>query len=153
MEASLVLGTTLAHSLSASRSFSISATERSSRSLSVSAWECERMAPIRMHRPSMMMCSSPEVPRILLVSTPAFHSSLDWPLPRSASIQGISEPASGTPNCEASMSVRWWARTLRSMSRMADAGSSSSELTWALSVPNWFSSSRICRAPPPEAAW
>ena len=89
----------------------------------------------------------------MFVSTPAFHSSLDWPLPRSASIQGIREPASGTPNCVASMPVRWCARTLRSISRIADAGSSSSELTSALRVPNWFSSSRMWRAPPPEAAW
>ena len=80
----------------------------------------------------MMTRFAAEVPRILFVSTPAFHSSLDWPLPRSASIQGISEPASGTPNCVASMPVRWCARTLRSISRMADAGSSSSVLTSAL---------------------
>ena len=87
------------------------------------------MAPMRTHRPSMMIWFSAEVPRILLVSTPAFHSSLDWPLPRSASIQGIREPASGTPNWVASTPARWCARTLRSMSRMADAGSSSSVLT------------------------
>ena len=38
-------------------------------------------------------------PRILLVSAPAFHSSFDWPLPRSLSIHGIRLPASGAPNC------------------------------------------------------
>jgi len=101
----------------------------------------------------MITWFSSEVPRILLVSTPAFHSSLDWPLPRSASIHGIREPASGTPNWVASTPVRWWASTLRSMSRMADAGSLSSVLTSALRVPNWLSSSRMWRAPPPDAAW
>ena len=45
------------------------------------------------------------------------------------------------------------ASTLRSISRMADLGSSSSVRTSAFSVPNCVSSSRMCWAPPPEAAW
>ena len=154
MVSSLVLGTTVAHSLSSSRSRSISGTGISSRSLRVSAWEWERMAAIRTHSPSTGMVASPERPRILLVSAWAFHSSRDWPLPRSASIQGMSEPARGTPNWVVSSSPpRWAASTARSISRIADAGSDSCSATVPLRSPNCRSTSRMWRAPPPEAAW
>ena len=42
--------------------------------------------------------------------------------------------------------------TLRSMSRIAEEGSSSSALTLVFRAPIWFSSSRMFWAPEPEAA-
>ncbi|MNY50405.1 hypothetical protein D3C86_1859060 [compost metagenome] len=64
-------------------------------------------------------------------------------------------PASGTPNCLVSSADRpcCVARMVRSISRIAEAGLSSSGLTEAFRVPNCVSSSRMCCAPPPEAAW
>ena len=90
-----------------------------------------------------------------MVSAPAFHSSLLEPSPKSLSIHGISEPPSGTPKLAVSLADRLCclASTRRSISRIADLGSSSNALTSPLSVPNCVSSSRMCCAPPPEAAW
>ena len=57
----------------------------------------------------------------------------------------------GTLNGE--VRARCLVMILRSISRMALLGSSSKDLTSAFSVPNWVSSSRMCWAPPPDAAW
>ncbi|MCY1556211.1 hypothetical protein D9M68_929440 [compost metagenome] len=127
-------------------------------SLKVRAWLWQRMAPTRTQKPSTGMAGALKpspMPRILLVSAMPFHSSLDMPLPRSLSIQGISEPPSGTPKLAVSalVSARCLAITLRSISRMALLGSSSRDFTSALSVPYCVSSSRMCWAPPPDAAW
>ena len=74
--------------------------------------------------------------------------------PDRLSIQGIRLPPSGTPKCSwGSAGSCCLASTPRSISGMADAGSSSSGLTAWLISPNWVSSSRMCYAPPPEAAW
>ena len=64
-------------------------------SLMVSAWLWHRIELMRTHRPSIGI--GPEVPRILLPSAIAFHSSLLWPLPRSSAIQGRRLPASACP--------------------------------------------------------
>ena len=136
----------------------MSATGTSFFSLKVSAWLWQRMAPTRTQKPSTGMAGEPKPsprPMILLVSAMPFHSSRETPLPRSLSIQGISEPPSGTPKLAVSSPdrLRCLAMTLRSISRMALLGSSSSALTSAFSVPYCVSSSRMCCAPPPLAAW
>ena len=75
-------------------------------------------------------------------------------LPRSLSIQGISDrqghaKVGGFSGRRAAL----LGDDLRSISRMALLGSSSRDFTSAFSVPYWVSNSRICCAPPPEAAW
>ena len=90
----------------------------------VNAWLWQRIAPMRTHKPSIIIGLASR-PIILLVSAPPFHSSLLWPLPKSLSIQGIKLPASGTPNCEVgNFSSRKVAATVRSISKIAEAGSS-----------------------------
>ena len=84
------------------------------------------------------------VARILLVSAWPFHSSRLWPLSSCLSIHGIKLPASGTPKLSTARSpLRVSAVTLRSISRMADAGFASSVATWLCSWPIWVSSSRM----------
>ena len=76
------------------------------------------------------------------------------PLPRSLSIQVIRLPASGAPiSLVGSEGDRSASLTLRSISRIADFGSDSSAATDACAWPICASSSRICGAPPPDAAW
>src|SRR5471032_2246671 len=126
-DASRVFGTTFTHWLLDAMMSWISSIGTSFFSLMVSACEWLRMAPMRTHRPSTGIAFEPKSaprPRILLVSAPPFHSSFDWPLPRSLSIHGIRLPASGAPNCLVSSAVKpcWVASTWRSISRIADAG-------------------------------
>ena len=147
--ASRVLGTTLTHWLSAAIMASMSATGTSFFSLKVRAWLWQRMAPTRTQKPSTgiagLLKPSPK-PKILFDSAMPFHSSLDMPhpissrflpIPRSLSIQGMSEPPRGTPKLEVSAPVRarCLSMTLRSISKMALLGSSSKSLTSAFSVP------------------
>jgi hypothetical protein len=106
--ASLLLGTTLTQALSAAIMASMSASGTSFLSLKVRAWLWQRMAPTRTQKPStgVSRCRTARPgARILLVSAPAFHSSRLTPLPRSLSIQGISEPPSGTPKLAVSSEV------------------------------------------------
>ncbi|MNV63821.1 hypothetical protein D3C71_1564350 [compost metagenome] len=162
-----MLGTTFTHSLSDAIMASMSAEGTFFLSLKVSAWLWQRMAPTRTQKPSTGMAAEPKpspMPRILLVSAMPFHSSLDvpqpgsswwWPIPRSLSIQGIRLPPRGTPKLAVSalLRARCLAITLRSISRMALLGSSSSAFTSVFSVPYCVSNSRMCWAPPPDAAW
>ena len=136
----------------------MSASGTSCFSLMVKAWLWQRIAPTRTHSESIGVAGVPKPaprPRILLVSAPPFHSSRLVPSPRSASIHGIRLPPSGTPKfaTSSSPSARWRATTLRSISRIAEAGSCSRSRTSVFSVPYCVSNSRMCCAPPPEAAW
>ena len=126
MVASLVFGTTLAHSLSAAMSASISATDRSSRSLRVSAWEWERMAPMRTQRPSMMIRLAVGGAEDLVglgAGLPLFLGLAVAQVLVDPGDQGAGQRHAelGGVRCRS----RCVARTLRSISRMADAGSSS----------------------------
>src|SRR5471030_3436182 len=117
-DASRVFGTTFTHWLLDAMMSWISSIGTSFFSLMVSACEWLRMAPMRTHRPSTGIAFEPKSaprPRILLVSAPPFHSSFDWPLPRSLSIHGIRLPARGAPNCLVSSAVKpcWVAISLR----------------------------------------
>ncbi len=82
------LGITFTHSLAPASIASISASGTSRRSLIVSAWLWQRMAPMRTHSESTGIDRALSRPRILLVSAPPFHSSRLMPLPRSLSIHG-----------------------------------------------------------------
>ena len=62
----------------------------------INAWLWDRIAPIRTQRPSIGI-GLPLRPRILLVSTSAFHSSRLCPDSSWESIQGMRLPANGTP--------------------------------------------------------
>ena len=79
------------------------------------------------------------------------------PLPRSLSIQGIRLPASGTPKLAVSSARQRALLGRRPCGRSPgwrDAGSSQQRRApRRCSVPNCVSSSRMCCAPPPEAAW
>ncbi len=151
--ASRVLGTTLTQALSAAIMASTSASGTSFFSLKLRACEWQRIAPMRTQKPSTGTAAA--LPRILWVSAMPFHSSRETPLPRSLSIHGISEPPSGTPKCAVSAAdiACWRASTRRSISSMALPGSASSSRTSACSAPYCVSSSRMCCAPPPLAAW
>ncbi len=146
------LGITFTQSLWAASRASISASGTSFFSLMVKAWLWQRRAPMRTHRPSTGMAAF-SIPRILLVSAWPFHSSRLWPLSSLVSIQGMRPPASGTPKLSTGrVPERVFSVILRSMSRMAEAGSASSTATSSRSSPIWVTSSRMWRAPPPEAA-
>src|SRR3546814_9855358 len=106
---------------------------------------------MRTHRPSTG--TGVALPKILLTSACPFHSSLDWPLSSCASIHGIRPPASGAPKNSDGTSSRIVAATLRSMSRIAEAGVASPAATAACTTPKPFSSTRMRLATPPEAAW
>ena len=118
----------------------------------VNPWLWQRMAPIRTQMPSTGMGLS--VPRILLASAKPFHSSRVSPPSILRSIQGIRLAARGTPKASVGRSLlASVAETLRSISRMKVAGSASRSL---LASPITFicsTSSRMLRAPAPEAAW
>ena len=99
-------------------------------SLMVSAWLWQRIAPTRTQMPSTGIGRCRRG-RGSCWSRPApFHSSRLWPLPRSLSIQGSRLPASGTPKCSVGKLAvaQRSSATARSMSRIAEAGSSSSAL-------------------------
>lgn len=150
--ASLLFSTTLIQSLSSRSICSMSLMGISCLSFMVRAWEWERMAPMRTQIPSMgtrgLFC------RILLVSAWPFHSSRVCPSSTSRSIQGMREPARGTPNSSVGRALPWRAAlTVRSISRIAEAGSASSVAALCWRAPIWFRSSRMLRAPAPEAAW
>ncbi|CRZ79392.1 Uncharacterised protein [Vibrio cholerae] len=77
-----------------------------------------------------------------------------WPLSRFTSIQGISDPASGTPKLSVGKEPeRMVSATFLSISKMELAGLASSELTASLITPICEISSRIFCAPAPDAAW
>ena len=165
--ASRLLGTTFTHSLSAAIMASMSAKGTFFVSLKVSAWLWQRIAPMRTQKPSTGTAAFAKPgpwPKILLVSAMPFHSSRlvpqnsspsFLPSPKSLSIQGRSEPPKGAPkfSISAAESARCFAMTLRSISKIALLGSFKRSLTSAYTLPNWVSNSRICAAPPPEAAW
>ncbi len=96
MVISRTFGTTFTHLLCLAIMSVISSSGTSFFILIVSAWLWQRIAPTRTQVPSMGI-GFPSRPRILFVSACPFHSSLLWPLSSCLSIQGMSEPASGTP--------------------------------------------------------
>src|SRR6267143_1662186 len=74
-------------------------------------------------------------------------------VPRSLSIHGSKLPASGNPNCRLGKDPSRSAEvTALSNSRIAEAGSSSSDLAAWCTNPICSTSSRTCSAPAPEAA-
>mmetsp|Transcript_122311 Transcript_122311/g.346786 ORF Transcript_122311/g.346786 Transcript_122311/m.346786 type:complete len:209 (+) Transcript_122311:429-1055(+) len=152
---SLVLATTLAHSLWPAMAASISSSGRLSwpaLSLIVMAWEWHRMAPTRTHWPSIGTRASPFRFRILLASAMPFHSSLVCPFSMALSIHGISEPASGAPKLAVGKAGPCIAPvTARSRSRIEPPGSRSPGAR--ATAPICATSSRMFAAPAPEAAW
>ena len=111
------------------------------------------MALMRTQQPSIGIRPGAR-PRILLVSVTPFHSSRVWPLSMAVSIQGMRLPARGAPKL--AMGNDGWRRvstTLRSRSRMAAAGLSSSCSAFSPTSRIWLTSSRMFFAPAPEAAW
>ena len=156
-EASLSLGTTFTQEFPEAIIAFISSSGIFFFSLIVKPCEWQRIELMRTQIPSMGM--EPGVrkagkPRILLHSAPPFHSSLDCPCSWGTSIQGIKLPARGTPLkfFVGICAERRTLATLRSISRIADAGSASSCLTASCKAPICNSSSRIFCAPAPEAA-
>ena len=94
----------------------------------VKACECERIAPILTHIPSIGIIGLD--PRILFVSACPFHSSRVCPSSTKRSIQGINEPARGAPNSLIGMSLLLiLLLTLRSISRIECEGSFTSFIT------------------------
>ena len=92
------------------------------------------------------------MPRILFVSAIPFHSSRVWPFSMALSIHGIRLPARGAPSAAVGNPLRMAAVINRSSARILLSESSSP----APASPRAFicaTSSRICLAPAPDAAW
>ena len=101
----------------------------------VRAWLWQRIAPIRTHVPSIGIGLLSR-PKILLVSTEPFHSSLLCPLSRLTSIQGIKDPAKGAPNSwVGKLLERNVSATLRSISKIDEAGLANSLRTESFTTP------------------